>query len=186
MVTEALQKSWHDLGFGVERSVRYHMRREGFFDFASRVVLFIGTIFGSATFVALANGSPAVAQAAAIVITLASALDLVFGFTAKARVHFDLRRRFLALQQRMLCAPDETLLHDLCRERLAIEADEPPIFRALDLMTHNEVMRAHGMDERDPVYAPHYHRLPWWRRVLANLLRQEHVADALRLNAPAA
>lgn len=181
MVDDEISTKWHALDFLVERSIRYHMRREGFFDFASRVVLFIATLLGSATFLALVNENQFWAQAAALTVTLASAFDLVFGFNGKARQHYELRKRFVRLQQRMLCDPDAKALEEMTRERLDIEADEPPIFRALDLLAHNEVMRSRGYDERDPANAPHFHHLPWYRRAFANVFRQEGVADALKV-----
>jgi hypothetical protein len=69
------------LSFGIEKSLRYHHRRRGFFDAAHNFVMFGVLICGSAAF---AGAWPTMAGAAAAIL---GALDLVFQFSHKARDH---------------------------------------------------------------------------------------------------
>ena len=57
---------------------------------------------------------------------------------------------------------DEAKLRSFVACRLTIEADEPPVLRALDVLCHNEMCRADG--RLDDIYD-----LPWWQRIAANV-----------------
>jgi hypothetical protein len=62
--------------------------------------------------------------------------------------------------------PTAETLAELTAERFNIEKDEPPIYRALDLLCHNELAIAQG--KRDPANLAH---LPKWMSMTANLIR---------------
>ena len=96
-----------------------------------------------------------------------AAFDLVIGTAEMARKHDDLRRRFVALEARIV--PEEETKSGDIREwvqaRLAIEMDEPPTYIAVDLLCENEL----SMSKGDP---PRYD-VPLFRRLTANWWRQE-------------
>lgn len=93
-----LEKDWHELVFGVRKSVRYHMRRERFLRTCHRWVNFINILSGSATIALVLNGPGAVfAPIIAGLVVIVSTADLVLAFGAQADLHNALRRRFLAL-----------------------------------------------------------------------------------------
>ena len=165
MNPENLNNDWHTLLFGVRRSVRYHEKRERFFHRLNRVVLFLNVAFGSAAVVAALSelGHGWIVTFSALV-AVASALDLAVDTGNRARLHADLRRRFVALESAMIGEePDQERLARFTRERLAIEQDEPPVLRALDVLCHNELVRALGYGRQ------HEHALPFWRRWLAQV-----------------
>ena len=56
---------------------------------------------------------------------------------------------------------DESVMQELHARRLAIEADEPPTKFALNVLCHNELVRALGLDN--------YYRVPWWQRLFAQV-----------------
>ena len=149
MVTETddLEDRWHDLLFGVRRSVRYHMRRQQFFERWHTVTSAVSVIFGSATVVLLLSkmGTAWVA-ATAVVVTFFSAIDLVVGTSRAARSHNDLARRFIDLEKSVtgVDQPSEDAYRAFVARRLSIEADEPPVLRNLDILCHNELLRAMG------------------------------------------
>lgn len=146
---EQLDSKWHNLLFGVRRSIRYHARRRMFFDRYRQFTSAIGVIFGSATIFTLLNDmDPLYPAIAAAVVTVFFAIDLVVGTAAKARLHDDLGRRFIELERRMELAVgrDEQSLAKFTAARLEIEADEPPVHRVLDLMCHNELLHAMGYE----------------------------------------
>lgn len=158
---EQLDLKWHNLLFGVRRSIRYHARRRMFFDRYRQFTSAMGVIFGSATIFTLLNDvSPMSPAIAAAVVTVFFAIDLVVGSAAKARLHDDLCRRFIDLERQMELAVgrDGQSLAQFTAARLEIEADEPPVHRVLDLMCHNELLHAMGYERKQFVRIRPYQR----------------------------
>lgn len=80
-------------------------------------------------------------------ISALTALDLVVGYTVKARKHADLCREFSALERDMIRLGDTPTENDfkvILNRRLEIEADGPFILRVLEATCHNEVARSMG------------------------------------------
>ena len=157
---------WEHL-FSVRRSVRYHRRRERFLDRAHKLGALVAAISGSAAVASLLAelGTPVVtAMVAATAVT--GALELVFGFARGARLHSDLARDFIGLEQELVRASErlsEERLQALVARRLDIESREPPVLRVLDAMCHDELVTALGIDDTersDP---------GWLQRCLANV-----------------
>ncbi len=147
---ETIETRQKGLLFAVRRSIRYHSRRRGFFERWHRTTSAAGIILSSAVVVAiLANGSDLLAQVAAGIVAVLSAVDLVVGTGPMARTHHDLVRRFSELERRLCCeeTTDETL-NGVIAERLTIEVDEPPTLRVLDTLCHNELLRACNADKK--------------------------------------
>jgi hypothetical protein len=178
-VLTPLEVDWHNLRWGVRRSIRYHMRRERFLRTCHRWVSFINVLSGSATVsLLLANKSfEVVAQATALVVVFVSTLDLVINFSAQADTHHTLRRRFCELEQAMECAPGSEALTKCRQKRSAIEADEPPIYRALDRLAYNELLIADGYRKGEPDVSIKH--VPSHQRWLANVFRFESNPTAL-------
>ena len=144
--------------FGVRRSIRYHMRRCRFFDTVSRVTNGASLVFGSSTlFVLLYAQGPAWLSVLPALVGAASIIALVYEAPRMARLHADLARRFIELEQKLLAAPGEVEAFRI--EKLAIEADEPPIHRVLDLLCRNEMILADGHDESNLYRASAFERL---------------------------
>lgn len=148
--------------FGVRRSVRYHVRREQFFDRAHHFGMFVAALSGSATIATLlAEHSALVTAAAAAATAIAGALEMVFGLARKARRHNSLAREFIALERDLVRAGEELpppRLRELEAARLDIEAREPPVLRVLDTMCHDELVTALGIEDG------HRSNLGWWQR----------------------
>lgn len=78
-------------------------------------------------------------------IAVWAVLDFVLTPDKKADLHRDLGRRFTALAQKIATAPrTSAALAELTAERMAIEADEPPCKRLVDLEARNDECRARG------------------------------------------
>ena len=157
--------------FGVSRSVRYHNYRRRFYELWNSITVTVSVLSGSAAtaaLLALTDKSLAVAALTAL-IALVSALDLAVSTVRKANHHAELARRFIGLEKEF--SHGESLTDEqyeqLTRERLEIEATEPPPLRLLDAMCHYELMKALG-DEREPP------DIPLWRRLLAHCMSQSH------------
>ena len=161
-----LQRAWYKELFAVQRAIKYHARRQGFYDFWNNLTNAASILLGAATVAALAHQLP-LAEVLSIlfpvVITIVSTLNLVWGTTRRARVHNDLHRRFAELERKMVCMKE--IDAQVCRsargERVAIEADEPPTMFVVKVLCHNEVVRANGAGE--------YFKVPLWQRCLAHL-----------------
>lgn len=166
---DANNESWNLL-WAVQRSSRYHARRQAFFDRWHRVTAGVGVIFGSAAAVNLVTqGGMGWTLGAAFVITILSSVDLVVGTSVMARLHSDLRRRFLEMEASIRCSPtaDQADINRWTVERLRIEADEPPVYVALDLLCENEMSRAKGDSPRAA--------LRWWEALTAHWWRWEDI-----------
>ena|SRR6266508_3456665 len=143
----------HELLFGVRRSIRYHVKRQQFFDRLNGLTSFFNVIFGSAAVVALIKTNiEYVGVPAAALVTVLSSIDLVVGYSRKARVHERLACKFIDLDKEIISRNNidltESELAKFSAERLDIEADEPPVKVVLDSICHNEMCRAEGY--KDP------------------------------------
>ena len=148
--------------FAIRRSIRYHMRRCRFFDSASRATSGASLIFGSSTlFLLLYDKGPSWLAILPALVGAASIIALVCETPRMARLHSELARRFIELEQKMMLAesPDESDLRQFKARKLAIEVDEPPIHRVLDLLCRNEMILAEGHDESQLYRASPYERL---------------------------
>jgi hypothetical protein len=116
----------------------------------------------------LLSGSAAFANALdnprwfGLVAATLGALDLVFGFSHRARDHEVLHKRFtdLAADLRTTASPTQEEVQRWERRRLEIEADEPPTYWALEASCWNEV--AHAWGRSGSV------RLSFWQHLLMN------------------
>ncbi|MGD9953460.1 MAG: hypothetical protein AB7S87_12860 [Burkholderiales bacterium] len=136
------------LRFRIAFSVRYHERRQRWYDWWDRIAKVVALVGGAATVAAvLGPGTPQLWVAAAITVT--SALTLVFGFADRARLHFDLKRRYCALEARIIeaGAPDEAAIRKYEAEISLMEGDEPPVLATLVQLCQNEVAQARGQFE---------------------------------------
>src|SRR5260221_13875915 len=84
------------------------------------------------------------AALAAAVVTIVATINLVVRSSERARQHHDLAKRFIALEQKTLPATAKDFF-SLYAEKLAIEADEPPMLDILSLVCHNDQISAEGI-----------------------------------------
>ena len=68
-----------------------------------------------------------------------------------ARKHNDLARQFISLEKKIITVDKEKAeqkdIIKLTALRLTIEANEPPVYRVLDALCHNELCKALGYGE---------------------------------------
>jgi hypothetical protein len=161
-----IDTEWHNILFDVRRSVRYHDHRVGFLDRVRKFISFLTLLSGSGAIItALSSlGTASVITAAAIVAAV-STFDLIFDPAGYARLHNDLKRRFIQLEQQIVLVDmSHENLKGFVSSRLSIEGDEPPILRVLDVICHNELARAMGYDEEHQVH------LSWLQRAFSNVI----------------
>lgn len=146
-----LADRWHDMLFGIRRSIRYHKRRRAFFDRLDQLSSMLSVIFGSAAIYGILKAGKAedLALLASALVTGLASVNLVVGSTRRAREHDDFGRRFIALEQKMLGVESEQVLQEVSEARLSIEAEEPPVMLVLNCLCHNEQMRAMGYKKEE-------------------------------------
>lgn len=178
MIGSALDNDQYGLLFAVRRSIRYHDRRRSFFERMHRLTSVLTIILaGGVLFELAGTGSPAKwLQVVGVFAGALAALDMVVGYSARATQHANLRRRFADLEMAMLTdGLDQEVWKRHQLERLAIERDEPPIYRALDLLCHNEMMQAEGFSrEKTP---EHFAAVSAWQRYTSHFLHWPNLAS---------
>lgn len=145
---DSLEDQRYALLFSVRRSIRYHDRRRAFFELMHRVSSVFMVLLASSVFLDLLGNAvqrPIWLITIALIAAMLGALDIIVGFARSATLHHDFKRRFVQLEIEITQAETEKALRDIQIERLRIEQDEPPVYRALDLLCHNEVARADGV-----------------------------------------
>jgi hypothetical protein len=162
-----------DLLFEVDKSLRYHQRRRAHFERWHRWSMLAIALLGSAA-VAKWENSIALLDIPAnailgLLTAMIGALDLVYAPAIRAGEHERLHRRFteLAIAIKRCVQPTELDLSKWEAERLIIEADEPPIFWAVDADCFNETARLLGQT-KEP-----FNIVGWWRRPLKHFIRFE-------------
>ncbi|MBC6437034.1 MAG: hypothetical protein GDA52_02580 [Rhodobacteraceae bacterium] len=160
-----MEHDLHDVICRIQRSIRYHKARERFFRFWSGLAGMLCLLAGSAVVVSiLAQGPGWLALGCGAVVAVAQAAEAVLGWSGKASAHSGFASEFAALERTMALLPetDARTLKNIGAEILRIEAREPPIYRYLDLICHNQVARAIGSDDVE--------HLAWWQRTFAHIL----------------
>ena len=149
MTTRADEHS--KLLFNVRRSIRYHSRRQRYFEACHRIFVFSTLMLSSFSVIALSTAlipkelSWVVLIPPAVVSLLAS-FDLVVGFVQKAQSHIDFVRQFTDLERRMVApeGKEEKTIAEVQDKMLEIETTEPPVLQVLDSLCYNELLRATG------------------------------------------
>ena len=167
-----------ELLFGIQRSVRYHDHRIAHFDILHKITNVLTILLSGIVILELSGrDSPPWIKFLAAFSAVMSAFDLVVGYGHRANQHRDFKRRYCALERELGRVNSQFDIEGIRGERLAIEAEEPPIFRALDAMCHNELLTAHGYSRLDDEEKSHYRQLPRFKQWTANWLRWPNMSS---------
>ena len=138
-----------DVLFDVRLSIRYHERRQGFFEGLLNMTLFLSLALNSAAAgILLSRMDDEIwATLAMLIVAVMSAACLAYGARDKASRHNDLRRRFVALEAEIRGKEHTDEVADWAEiQRLAIEADELPTKSTVYALSHNEQSRAEDFE----------------------------------------
>lgn len=163
--------------FDVRRSIRYHDRRRSFFERLHQMTAGLTILLaGSVLFDVAKEGSTATWMVVlSIVAALLSVWDMVVGYSSKAGLHRDLKLRFGELEISILQGDDSaTTWQDHQIRRLKIEQDEPAIYRVLDTLCHNEMIRAEGVCRI--MHKDQFKKVNWWKQMTRHLFHWPDVA----------
>ena len=140
-------EDYSTLLFGIRRSIRYHSRRQAFYESTDRWTSFVLLILGSGSVALTLQGHSSLLLAAGTLVALISGLKLVFAVGQKASRHALLVRDFTRIERKLVADTSAEAVKSAGLERLEIEATEPPVLRVLDVICHNELLRAMGYDD---------------------------------------
>jgi hypothetical protein len=150
-----MSKEVWDVRFDALRNAIYHASRRRFFEILSRFLSFCVVVSGTAAVAKVAEWDPRWPAAGAAVI---GALQLVFDFNGRARIHENLQRRYFELIAQMDAVKSPTE-DDIARWKSALSliyADEPPPMRALDAIAYNKACDSLGHGGRLYVNPVHW------------------------------
>ena len=165
----ASSKDHFALLFGVRRSIRYHSKRQAFYERADRLSDFLLLLLGSGTVVLALQEYPRLTVAAGFCVAFISGLRHVYSYGIKAGLHARFVRDFTQLDKRLYADDSDETVAAVKQERLELEATEPPVMRALDTICHNELLVAMGLDSRDQRVS-----VTRFERLTANLFSYGH------------
>ena len=135
----------YGLLFDVRRSIKYHDVRRGFYEWWHKFTNVVTILMaGSVLFDIAKDGSSAWwLTLLGVVAAVMAIFDMVVGYSARAAGHTLLRGEFCDLERQILVGDlsDATWKKHQIR-RLDIEKDEPPIYKVLDGLCRNEILKA--------------------------------------------
>lgn len=131
--------------YNVRVGVRYHMRRQAFFERWHRLTGIISLIGGSTAVATITHEFELAGLIAGAVIAIAQSIDLMVDTRKYGELHRDLRCKYLALEPRLTLVdlPPEKC-HEIDEAIKNIEAEEPPIRTALMDIVQNDTLIAEG------------------------------------------
>jgi hypothetical protein len=141
-----------ELRFDALRNAMYHAWRRGFLDFFNRSLSFVVVIAGAAAVGDLGAklGWANSIQWLAGIATLSGALQLVFNFGERARVHEFIQRRYYELLAGSV-EKQNPGIPEICSWRACLYrlySEEPMPMRALDALAYNAAVEALGRGKR--------------------------------------
>lgn len=161
---EELLDRKHDLKFNIGRSIRYHKARQNFFDLLDKFTNFISILFGSSSVFVLSQQNTVLAMYLGLSLAFISSLALVFGFSTKARDHFDFAKQFTEQERRLIKGPlSDYLLNSVEDEIRSIESSEPNVLRTLNDLCWNDEAEAQGVPKEELI------KVDWYRRLFRHL-----------------
>ena len=155
-------KEYRDLLFGIRRSIRYHAKRQAFYEGWERWTTFLTLLLGSGTVALAVQKSSIGAAVVGFAVSVISGAKLVWAFGIKAGKHSQFVRDFTRLEKELRGDTSKETVLKVTHERLTIEADEPPQRQALSVLCHNELAQAMG-SSREEMY-----KVNPFRRLTAN------------------
>ena len=151
MDAQTLSSKFLQLKTDLDRSLRYYAAMRARCALWAFAVQALCVLTASSAFAAVVGGSsPRLMNVLAFLAAVCSSLSLAERASNRANWYLEKRRSFSELLGRMPLDEEQysvASLETLTRERLALEADETPVYGCLSALCHNEVCEAVGMPE---------------------------------------
>jgi hypothetical protein len=148
-----------DIRFDAMRNAIYHSSRRRFFELLTRVLSFLVVVSGT---VAVANLHAVDPRLMAAVAATIGAIQLVFDFGGRARLHEKLQMQYFQLISTIDGTINSTDVEKAKWEAALslIYADEPPPMRALDAVAYNKACDSLGFGAKARL------KVEWWQSLL--------------------
>lgn len=163
-----------ELLFSVKRSIRYHDRRVAHFERLHQLSSLLTILLASSILLQIAGAKyepPVWLTVLSFLAAVLAAIDIIIGYAKCAEKHLSLKRRFCELESCVAEANSTSELGKCLKRRAQIEQDEPPIYRALDILCHNEIVNAMDIADENPL-----RRVPLFKRITADFIRWDNIA----------
>lgn len=151
MDAQTLSSKFLQLKTDLDRSLRYYAVMRARCALWSFVIQSLCLLTASSAFVAVVQGShPMLMKTLVLGSTICMSLSLAERASNRADWYLKKRKSFSDLMGRIPLDKEQfsvTILENLTRERLMLEADESPVYGCLSVLCHNEVCEAVGMPE---------------------------------------
>lgn len=167
----------HKLLFDIRRSARYHDRRRAFFQRMHQITGVLTILLaGGVLFELAGTGETSLwLKLIGVVAAVFSSVDIVVGYAASENLHATLRQRFCDLEVSVIAG--NGTINSYMADRVLIEQEEPPVYRALDLLCYNEQLISDGYSRANKDDSAHFSNLEWYQAFTANLYRWPDIAD---------
>jgi len=153
------------LWFGINRSVRYHRKRQSFYETLDTWSDIALLLMGSGVVALTIQCSYGLQPLVGIAVVATSILKLKLGFGRRVGAHDRLVYAFTRLQKELESTDDEKVVRRVYLERVDLEESEPPVMRGLDVICHDELLVSIGRDDPKERVS-----VSWFQRFAANLL----------------
>lgn len=169
---EGLLNRSHEVSFDIQRNIRYHERRMGYFNRLNKTITFIVLALGSGTAVTslLASVSHYFPMVFGVVTTVLAAFDLVIGTGNLSSTHKEFKSKYLSLSIDLLSLGDKVTHKALDQIEIKIkqlEADEPPVMPMVNILAENDVTQAIYPKKKA---TEHIKPVAWFKRKTANFI----------------
>jgi hypothetical protein len=159
-----LWKRRHSIVYRARLSSLYHRRRERFFELCDRWIKAIAVIGGASTMAKVLDQDALVLTGA--IITVSSAIGLVFGLSERARRHAELAADFKKLEAAIVAAGETTFteaqLAEWESQAVMLESKEPQTLGALVVICQNEIATAENHPDTIVPLKLHQRLLAQW------------------------
>ncbi|HEY5238135.1 MAG TPA: hypothetical protein VIJ62_07125 [Rhizomicrobium sp.] len=149
MNEQLLDEQWN-IDFSVAKSMRYHAYRRSFWEMLDNWTKCLVVFSGTAVLVSIVGEKTFLAQLFAFVVAFLSAIDVVLGFSSRARTHDSLYKQFCRLQSEIskVTQPTEANIAAWRSSRLEIELEEPTTLDWLERRSAFEEAKSRGVEIR--------------------------------------
>ena len=147
--TELIQPSLKGLLFEIRLSVRYHVKRQRFYESWERWSNFGLLVLGSATVGTAFHKIQGLEVVVGLLVTLLSALKITGKFAVKTALHSQFVKDFTELEKQLVANRDEETVQRVHKSRLTLEATEPAVMINLSIICYNEEVWAQGYNKKN-------------------------------------
>lgn len=126
--------------------IRYHTYRQGFYERLGKAITFFTLVTSSGAFTTFINANAAFKQYGAYLALAAATLqllELIIDTKSHSILHLELKQKYLSLESDLTGKVALSLTDSIPFDnaRIEIERREPPVYKSLMALCHNDLVR---------------------------------------------